>query len=380
MTVNIYREISFKKQTIHYIFAILYDMKEELLCIITPQARTYYKAQCVATEFLDKDNNVINTTGAIPDGEIKEVATTSLTTKHFENGKLHGSLEVINLTDNTITFSEEYDNGQLVCVTEHNAPLLTELDPEEDKKPIYEGTLLKTTKDVRAFYVDGKQVAEETTSANGATLELLGNIPDGEVKEFAENGKLKTEAIYQNNKLHGVLIRYNAEGKVLSRETYENGILKGPAQYYTYTQHDVLCTTCQYVNALLDGELTITQQDNTVRKHAHYANGRLHGPQHTYYATGTPESEENYAEGKLQGTRKLFFPTGQLWYEENYENGRLEGDRTEFFANGKPCLSEFYSDGMLNGQRNRYDQTGDLIASEEYHWGNIVHNTELRLQ
>ncbi len=355
-------------------------MKEELFCITTPQARTYYKAQCVAKEFLDKDNNIINTTGTIPDGEVNEAAITSITKKHFENGKLHGLLEVIDLSTNAVTFSEEYDNGQLVCVTEHNAPVLQETAPEEEKKPIYPGTLLKTNKDVRAFYVNGKQVAEETVSANGATLELLGNIPDGEVKEFTESGKLKTEAMYQNNKLHGVLVRYNNEGEVLSRETYEQGVLQGPAQYYTYTAQDVFCTTCRYENALLEGERTVTQKDNTLREHAHYVKGKLHGEHRTWYANGTPESEENFNDGKLQGTRKLFFPSGQLWYEENYENGRLEGDRTEFYANGKPCLSEFYSDGMLNGQRNRYDQAGELIASEEYHWGNIVHNTELRLQ
>lgn len=354
-------------------------MKEELYCITTPQARTYYKVQCVAKEFLDKDNNVVNKTGAIPDGEINEITTNSLTRKHFANGKLHGLLEVINLVDNTVTFSEEYNEGQLVCVTEHNAPLLSELALKETKKPLYQGTILKSTGDVRAFYVNGKQVAEETVSPNGTALELLGNIPDGEVKEFAENGKVKTEAVYQNNKLHGVLVRYNAEGKILSRETYEQGILQGPAQYYSYMTNGAFCTTCHYNNALLDGELLVTQQDNTVREQATYTNGRLNGPRYTFYSTGTAETEETFLDGKLQGVRKLFFPTGQLWYEENYENGRLEGDRTEFFTNGQPCLSEFYSDGMLNGQRNRYDNTGNLISSEEYHWGNIVHNTELHL-
>ena len=354
-------------------------MEEKLFCIVTPQARTYYKASCVAKEFLDKDNNVINTTGSIPNGEVWELTTTSLTKKHFENGKLHGTLEVINLADNTVTFSEEYDCGQLVCVTEHNAPVIQENVSQEEKQPIYSGTLLKTNKDIRAFYVAGKQVAEETLSANGSTLELLGNIPDGEVKEFNEAGKLKTQATYQNNKLHGTLIHYNNEGKILSEETYEKGILNGPATYYTYTARGVLCTTCHYKQSLLDGPFVIKQEDGTLREQATYTKGRLHGTRRTYYSTALVESEENYADGKLQGTRKLFFPTGQLWYEENYANGRLEGDRTEFFPNGKIRLSEFYADGTLNGQRNRYDNSGELIASEEYHWGNIVHNTGYHL-
>lgn len=354
-------------------------MDEKLFCIVTPHEHAYYKAVCVAKEFLDKDNNVINTTGSIPDGEVVEISTTSSTTKHFKDGKLHGKLEVVDLTDNTVTFSEEYESGHLVCVTEHNAPLISTVSTEENK-PLYSGTLLKTTKDGRAFYVGGKQVAEETLSANGATLELLGEIPDGEVKEFGENGKLKTEATYLHNKLNGTFTRYDNNEKILSQEAYENGILKGPAQYFSYIAQDTLCTRCHYVNALLDGEFTVTQQDNTVREQAFYVRGRLHGTHRTYYKTGSPEMEENFTEGKLQGTRKLFFPTGQLWYEENYVNGRLEGDRIEFFTNGKPRLHEFYSDGMLNGQCNRYNPDGELVASEEYHWGNIVHNTGRRLQ
>lgn len=353
-------------------------MNEKFICISTPQARIYYKAQCVAKEFLDKDKNVINTTGEIPEGEVVEIAATTATTKHYANGKLHGRLEARNLVDNSITFTEDYNYGQLIDVTDHTSPdLLQKIQLEASQKaaPIYPGTVLKTSKDVRAFYVDGKQIAEETISSNGATLELLGTIPDGPVKEFSENGKLKTEAVYQNNKLNGLLVRYDDNGQILSKETYAQGVLKGPAEYFSYAQQHVLHTTCNYVAALLDGEFTLTQEGGTVREQATYEKGHLHGPRKTYYANGVLEAEENFAEGKLQGVRKLFFPSGELWYEENYVGGRLEGDRTEYFANGKTRLTEMYSDGMRNGICNTYDETGELIASEEYHWGNVVHNT-----
>lgn len=349
---------------------------EKLFCIVTPQARTYYKAVCVGTEFLDKDQNIVNSTGTIPDGEVTEVDAPSVTIKHFENGKLHGKLEVISLEDQTVTLKEEYDHGQLLRVSTQ-APHTNTI---RKATPIYFGTTLKITPDARAFYVNGKQVAQETVSANGATLELLGNIPDGEVKEFSESGKIKTEAVYQNNKLHGPLVRYDEKGKILSKETYEAGVLQGPAEYFSYTFNQTFHTLCHYNRSLLEGELVITQENGSLRERANYAKGRLHGPRYTYYADGTLESEENWQDGKLAGTRKLYFPTAELWYTENYLAGRLEGERTEFFANGTIHLTEFYSDGLLNGQRNTYDQTGDLLTSEEYHWGNIVHNTEVGLR
>lgn len=353
-------------------------MNEKIICLTAPGERTYYKATPIAKEFLDKDNNLVNTTGQIPDGEVTEISTSSITCKHFENGKLHGKLEVINLADHSVTFSEEYQNGQLMHVTEpHLSPVSTPL-PETKATPIYPGTTLKTTKDVRAFYVNGKQVAEQTISANGATLELLGSIPDGEVKEFTESGKLKTEAFYKNNKLNGTLTRYRDDGKILSKESYEDGVLKGSAEYNSYIKGDVLCTRCTYKNAVLEGVLTVTQQNGVVREETSYNRGKQHGTHTTFYSNGTPELIEHFVEGKLQGERKLFFPTGQLWYQENYLNGRLDGERTEFFTTGKPRLNELYSEGLLNGQRNTYDEQGNVIASEEFHWGNIVHNTEYR--
>ena len=344
-------------------------MSEKLFCLVTSQTRTYYRAVTVCTEFLDKDQNIINTTGSIPDGEVTEIAPSTVTVKHFEQGKLHGKLEVLNLADNHVTFSEEYNHGQLVCVTEHDIPT-------PHKEPLYQGTILKTTQDMRAFYVEGKQIAQETLSANGTTLELLGNIPDGEVKEFNENGTLKTEAVYQHNKLQGTLQQYREDGQLLCKETYEQGILNGPAEYYSYTSKQTLRTNCSYKKTLLEGDFTITQLDGTILEQACYQKGRLHGPRKTYYPGRKLECEETWREGKLQGQRTLYFPTGGTWYTETYQNGRLEGERTEFFTTGTPHISEFYSDGLLSGTRTVYNEQGEVLTTEEYHWGNLVHNTE----
>ena len=353
-------------------------MNEQILCISMPGVRTYYKAIPVAKEFLDKDNNIVNTTGQIPDAKVIEFSVSSATAKHFKNNKLHGKLEVMNLVDRSITFSEEYENGKLVRVTEQTDPSL--VTPETKSAPLYTGTILKSNKDVRAFYVDGKQIAEETISSNGATLELLGSIPDGEVKELAENGKLRMQAVYKNNKLNGPLVRFNEEEQILSQETYEDGILKGQATYNSYMHNNCLRTDCFYKNAVLDGALTVTQANGTIREKSTYVKGRLNGKRACFYADGTQELAETYEDGKLQGERQIFFPSGQLWYREHYINGRLDGERTEFFKNGKICLSEFYSEGLLNGQRSLYDEQGNVLSQDEFHWGNIVHNTEYRPQ
>ena len=98
-------------------------MKEKIICVSTPTTRTYYKATPLAKEFLDKEQNIINTTGTLPDGEVTELAASSATIKHLAGGKLNGKFEVINLTDNSVTFTEEYKDGQLVSITERTHAL-----------------------------------------------------------------------------------------------------------------------------------------------------------------------------------------------------------------------------------------------------------------
>lgn len=346
-------------------------MTEKIICITTPTDRTYYRCVLVAKEFMDREHNVVHSTGTLPDGEVSEYTVSSATVKHFSNGKLNGKLEVINLADGSVSFSEEYKNGVLKQI--HEQADSTAQAPAPAK---HEGTTLRTSKGSHCFYCNGKEVAEETLSSSGTSLEVLGNIPDGEVKEFNEKDQLITLAHYQSNKLHGELIRYREDGKELLHEHYEEGLLQGQARYMTFTRTDVLTAVCAYKNSRLDGERTLTQQDGTVRCREFYKNGHLNGLRTCFYPDGKKEREENFVDGKLNGKRELFFPNGQTWFCENYVKGRLDGERKCFFPSGKLFLEESYADGLLEGPRNQYDQDGNLLSNTEYHWGAPVHNTE----
>ena len=348
--------------------------KEKIICITTPTDRTYYRAISVAKEFIDRNQNVVHSTGTLPEGEVNEFAVSSVTVKHFQQGKLDGKLEVINLADGTVSFSEEYKNGVLKQIHEKTIPP-TQLSVPA---PLHPGTTLKTSKGSHSFYSNGKAVAEETISSNGDSLELLGNIPDGEVKEFNEKDQVITLAHYKNNKLNGTLIRYRDDGKELLHENFVDGFLQGEATYITFTHNSELTAKCSYKNSRLHGERTLTQQDGTLRCRELYKNGHLHGLRTCYYPNGHKEREENYTDGKLNGKREIFFPDGKIWYRENYSSGRLDGERVCFFPNGKLYLEESYADGLLEGNRNLYDQEGKLLNSQEYHWGSLVQNTERR--
>lgn len=352
-------------------------LKEKLICVVTPQGRCYFRAQVVAKEFVDKDNNVIHTVGALPDGEIDELKVSTKTVKHYKGGKLNGSLQIIDLNTGEVTYSEEYKNGVLVDLKDHMAKGVS-VATVATAKPTYEGTTMKIKNGTLSFYVQGKEVAEQTLSVNGSPVEQLGEIPDGPVKEFDENNVVRAEAQYQDNKLQGDFIRYNEQGKIISRETYQQGILQGPAFYYAYEAHGVCMTEANYQNALLQGKWTLYSAKDRPFLQATYEQGKLQGLRTNFYESGAVRCEENFEKGKLQGPRKIYFPNGKIWYEENYKNGRLDGDRFCFFPSGQKYLEEFYSDGLLDGPRRIYAENGSVLTNEEYHWGTLIHNTEQR--
>ena len=349
--------------------------KEKLFCIVTPEGRCYYRAQVLAKEFVDKDNNIIHSTGTLPDGEVEEIKISTKTVKHYKGGKLDGSLEIIDLNTGQTTFSEEYKNGVLVDLMDHSLHGLAPLSATASK-PVYEGTTLKVKDNTLSFYVNGKEVAEQTLAANGSVVEQLGEIPDGPVKEFDENGTVRTEATYQDNKLEGDFLRYDEQGQMMSREVYEKGLLQGKARYYAYHALGTCITDANYQQGLLQGEWVFHGHNDQPIIEALYQEGKLQGPRKSFYEDGQLRCEENFEKGKLNGARRMYFPDGKLWYEENYKNGRLDGDRFCFFPSGQKYLEEFYSDGLLEGARRIYAENGSVLLNEEYHWGTLVHNTE----
>lgn len=349
---------------------------EKIICMVTPERRTYYKAEVLAKQFLDKDHNIVNTVGKIPDGKVTQYEVATKTVKHLRDGKLDGIMEIVDLTSNTVTFREVYKDGVLEEVADrtiHGVNLKSEI---EKKIPMFDGTLVKVKKGVNSFYLEGKEIAEETVSAAGATIELLGKIPDGPAKEFDDNGSLRAELTYKHNKLHGSVKRYADTGELISEENYKNGLIQGEANYYTYLKNNGTHSKAFYRNSVLEGERTLSFSNGKPVVREFFEHGKLTGKRTVYYQDGGINYEENYLNGKLNGARVLYFPGGAVWYKENYKNGRLDGDRISYFPSGQKRLEELYADGLLEGYRKIYAENGELLTTEEYHWGSLMSNTE----
>ena len=129
-------------------------------------------------------------------------------------------------------------------------------------------------------------------------------------KDYYENGNLKIEGFYKNDKLewskkyagNGTLIKEQFKEKGISKDYYENGNLKAEAPF---------------------------------------KGGKREGISKHYYEDGNLQVEAPFKNGKLEGIWKHYHKNGNLKVEGLYKNDKLEG------------LKKYNEDGNLIMERFR---------------------------
>ena len=174
-------------------------------------------------------------------------------------------------------------------------------------------------------------------------------VPDGKTnidsfkkeelkKSYYENGQLKSETYYINNKRNG-----------LSKEYYENGQLEGEGSYKdnryigewrTYHENGKLRSIENYkfpYGSHGMGQINLDQQ------------------QLFYYESGQLEDESHYVNGKLNGLSKVYYKNGKIKEEGNFKNNKLIGAWKSYFENGQLKEEGLWEGGKEFGLYNNYE-------------------------
>ena len=94
-------------------------------------------------------------------------------------------------------------------------------------------------------------------------------------KEYHSNGKLKYEASYFAENLHGELRSWNDAGELLSVVEYNEGKLHG--QWLEYYPSGQLMHSIKYINGYKDGEEFWYHPNGQVQSLAYYVKGDITG-------------------------------------------------------------------------------------------------------
>lgn len=279
----------------------------------------------------------------------------NLSKTYYESGKLRSELLDGKTAKNKVV-KEYYENGSLKRETYYNNKKLDGVAIwYYENGNIQESITLKNDKTIgcyKTFYINGK-LEKELNYADGNFLFgdlsidkrnnkmiIEHNLPkdrkilyinnsnepqcigkmDGIQKWYYENGTLKSESTYKNDKIDGVYKEFYDNKQLKSVEFYINGIQSGKAEKY-------------YKNGKLKQE-------------ADYKDDYPVGIEKEYYENGSIKRETLYKSKKKNGLEKQYYETGEVQYERYFVDGKLDGEVKEYYKDGKIKSKEYYNNGV----------------------------------
>jgi antitoxin component YwqK of YwqJK toxin-antitoxin module len=210
---------------------------------------------------------------------------------------------------------------------------------------------------------------------------------DGYFKDYAENGNLISVSKYINDVLQpeaeeikklDLVNEYYPDGKLKSSGTYRNGLPEGIRR--EYNELGVLVQSFIFQSGIRIGEGIIREDgtrdghwieffpDSTLKSEGNYKDGQPTGEWKYYYPNGKLEQTGKFTgTGKYTGTWKWFYESGQTEREESYQNGKKEGMHTEFSEEGNVIEEGEYVNGLEEGPW--FTISGDYMEKGNYRDG-----------
>jgi antitoxin component YwqK of YwqJK toxin-antitoxin module len=193
-------------------------------------------------------------------------------------------------------------------------------------KNLYENGEIRS----EGIFKNNRQVGEWKFFFNGGVAEQIGNFSnglfDGEWKWFYKSGKPLREEEYIRGKRDGKYLEFSESG-----DTIANG---------------------HFIEGEMDGEWVLKVGDNLEK--GKYVVGLKEGIWREYYNTGVLKSEGNYIQGNPDGKFQIYYENGKLKEEQFYVNGFREKTWRKFNEFGAISLTIAYENDMekrINGIR-----------------------------
>lgn len=206
-------------------------------------------------------------------------------------------------------------------------------------------------------------------------------------REYYTNDRIKKEAFYLNDKLHGYYKEWNIRGQLIKNIKYFNGVvvkedaekrkkLKIKNQFYDSGK---LKSKGSFRDTLPVGIHRIYNEEGKVIKSNIYDDfgnliskgivdeeGIYHGKFINYYLSGEKKSEGNYLNGKKDGKWIFYYKSGETEQQGYFRKDKIDGEWTWYFKNGNIKRQEHYIDGKEDGLCIEYSENAEILEKGEY--------------
>ena len=139
---------------------------------------------------------------------------------------------------------------------------------------------------------------------------------------YTEDGKLKMVAEMKGEICHGVMIHYDKDENILSKETFVDGNLEGK---YVYYHEDGTKASEGYMKDGKDDLVKTVYYEGKVQFIETYKDGKLDGLCEYYTLDGQKDRTCYYKDGKKDSRWVYYYSTGYIMKEEFYDRGVSAG-------------------------------------------------------
>ena len=148
---------------------------------------------------------------------------------------------------------------------------------------------------------------------------------------YFQNGKVRNEENYKDEKPDGKWTTYNESGKITYEEYYKDG---KAYSYLVYSGYGQKINEANFVDGKIQEEFIYYNSGELRRSIQYHHTNKFNISSHKkYYKDGSLLESIEYKNGILNGPWRWYYQSGNLWKEEYYKNGAWHGDWNYYYDN-----------------------------------------------
>ena len=299
---------------------------------------------------------------------------------NYKTGKKNGLKKTFDTETNKILFEENYAldlkqgnvNYYKNNIKTKYIPFINGKEEGVGKEYGKDGEIITITK-----YKNGYIVTEEKINR----VDKFGK-KQGFWRIFYDNGNVKREEKYKDDKLDGYEKDFTYDGNLIKVEKYEEGsniknadeLVKLDVKLDYYNNGKVK-SSGTYKDGIPEGVTRIYSEEGLVIAGKIYSGGLIvaegiydkkghqQGKWKEYFANGKLKSEGEYIDGKRTGAWIYYYENGKIEQQGKFiAGGQPVGDWSWYYENGKILREEKFRSGKPDGTMVEYSDSGMVIT------------------
>jgi uncharacterized protein len=164
------------------------------------------------------------------------------------------------------------------------------------------------------------------------------DLLEGEVFQWAEDGKLLNFACFKHGHLSGTAVKWYKNGNYRKMASFVDDHPKDMDLSCDWHPNGMLSSSILWINGGLEGLVSSYNDDGSLDYICYYHNNKLCGLFETWYPNGMLKTRGYFVDGKRHGLSECWWDNGNLKGRARYEQDVLiEGSLQEWNRDGTPA-------------------------------------------